>query len=608
MVKTFRLFLISIHFLCFGFSTSAFAQAGFADVTVSSEIDLYQAYENRPLQGTISITHFSTAKIDDSSFNIEGTPIKAEAIKTVRFSPSSNIEMTIYRFTMPGKTQGLYVLPSISVKVDGETYKSIPSSYEVKAGQPSNYAPPPTPSPTYGTQTSSQAIVPSPNTSTTPAILNLKAIVDGLNPMYPGQKAWLTYRFYYNGNIELTKEQLPLLEAAGLEKIGDKRTQEYVENGLSVTEVAQEVQGGKPGTYVFPPSYIEGYAYTENAAGQKTYFEPKLHSETPMITITVQPFPTAGKPVTFKGAVGQFTIQTTLLTPPVATVDEEMKLAIDISGTGELGNIHLPDLSQAGIKQLFRLSDLPPIESITGDTKRFIITLSPLSTSVTNIPSIPFSFFDPLANQYETVNSNPIPITVSQQPSPPPISAPPAAIEPTPVPTPTPQPTPPVTPKPPPQPPPTQPDVYKPKAVEIEGNLHLKRSDLSNLKFGTWSVMWVIPFGIVFILFQIGLKRYLEQMRSQVKPKTSSDIFDEAMSAGTDSPVFYQKLNRAFLKRLAEHGLIANSDIPVENLPADGVVGEVRTFLYSIEEKRFTGDKVATDELLKEAKTLFSKI
>lgn len=606
MVTFFKTSLLFSLVILFTSTTFSFGEVGIGDVSVTAEIDLYKAYEGQQLQGTVSVTHKVNSKIDDSSFHLEDAPLKVEPIKKVNFSAGANLEMSIYHFVLPAKPQGLYVLPSISVKVDGKTIKSIPSSYEVKPLVTNYYSPSYsyTPSYTPNSNTSGSPQLP-PNLPPVirpiqnPATLELKTSIDGLNPIYPGQTAWFTYRFIYNGNIALSKEQLPLLDASGFEKIGDKRTREYEDSGLSVTEVAQQVKALKPGTYVFPKSFIEGYAYVDNALGERTNLEPKLHSETAPISIEVLDFP-PGRPATFNGAIGQFTIETTLLTPPVAAPDEDMKLAIDIAGTGELGPIQMPDLSKAGFKQLFRLSDLPTLGEITGNTKRFIVTLEPLSTSVKNIPSIPFSYFDPLAGVYNTVSSNPIPITVKeiQQPS-----SPPAAIQPQAQPTEvvpstsTPQTN-----------IPEQIQTYTPKAVPIEGNINMSTSDLHNILFGTWNTLWIIPLGAAFLFFLVGLKKYLNELKSRIPTKTSRDYFEAALNSSTDAPTFYNNLNSAFLLRLKEKGYIANQNVMPEKLPDSGIEGEVRAFLYSIEEQRFTGKKLDSNEVVKQAKELFAKI
>lgn len=559
------------------FSMQVWGQGYETPVKITAEIDLYKTYENHPLQGTITITHNAKLPIDESSFKMEGSPLKVEAIKTVKVSPNDPIQLSLYKFLLPGKPRGLYVLPEISVSVGGQVYHSIQTTYEVTGAEAS----------------------PVQNT----AALRLDASVEGATPLYPGQRVNLVYRFYYTGDIELTDENLPLLEAKGFQKIGDKKIKDSVEGSFSVQEITQEVQATEPGNYTFPASAIEGYAYQDDILGKRNYQQPKLRAEAPAITVTVLPFPTTGKPASFNGAVGEYTIRTSLLTPPTVTVDDKMQLAIDISGDGVFSTIPLPNLDSLS-HGLFRLSDLPPVGEVQGNIKRFTVELYPLSTAITEIPSIEFSFYDPLIDKYSTIHSDPISIKVvpkrerGTQESKGGLQKEPQGAE---------------------QHPSSegkqdrskafQEALAQPAPIEIEANYPLAQSDLRSLYFGTWSVWWLIPFGILLLLLQYFLKDYLIKKRSEVKPKTSEELFQELQKAPPNTPQFYELLNKSFLLRLKERGYIPSSNISPEQLPEKGPTGQVRTFLFNLEQKRFASkEEIPTEQLLQQAKLLFREI
>ncbi len=547
-------------------------------IKVTAEIDLYKTYENHPLQGTITVTHDAKLPVDESSFKMEGAPLKVQAVKSVRVSANDQIQLSLYKFFLPGQPRGLYILPEISVLVGEKLYHSIQTTYEVTGAEAS----------------------PVQNT----AALRLDASVEGATPLYPGQRVNLVYRFYYTGDIELSEETLPLLDAKGFKKIGDKRVKDSVEGGFSVQEITQEVQAVDPGSFTFPASAIEGYAYQDDILGKRNYQQPKLRAEAPAITVTVLPFPAAGKPASFNGAVGEYTIRTSLMTPPTVTVDEKMQLAIDISGDGVFSTIPLPNLDSLS-HGLFRLSDLPPVGEVQGNVKRFTADIYPLSTATTEIPSIEFSFYDPLINRYSTIHSDPIPIKVTpkrekerriepkgelpkespeaeQHPSTEGFEDPKMTFQAT---------------------------LAQPEAIEIQTIYPLAQSDLRTLYFGTWNVWWLIPFGILLLLMQYFLKGYLIKRRSEIKLKTSEELFKQLLNAQTNSPQFYELLNATFLLRLKEHGHIPAANIPPEQLPQKGPAGQARTFLLDLEQKRFASkEEISTAQLLQEAKALFEII
>ena len=560
---------------------------------VTAEIDLYKTYANQPIQVTVSVTHLNTAKIDPESFLMEGKPIKTEYIKSVKISPNEPLEVAIYHTTIPGKPQGLYILPEISVNVGGKTYQSFQTTYEVTGAEPAAVA--------------------------DVATLRMEANVEGAKPLYPGLRTRFVYRFFFTGNIELKTEVLPLLEAEGFLKIGDKQVKNSVENGISIQEAYQEVQAVKPGEFQFPASYVEGFAYQEDIFQKRVYQQNKLRAETPAITVVVLPFPETGKPLSFNGAVGQYQMDVTLLTGQEVSVDNKIQLGVNISGQGDLSTVLLPDLSNT-FKNVFRLSDLPPVGEVKGNTKHFVVDLYPLSTTITEIPSIKFSFFDPSSSTYTTLTSNPIPIKVvplqssKSKTSTKPVAAPKVTedtikkatpsvdnasqqnkekipvIEDSQIDS-------------------WQATLNKPAPIEIEGNYPLTPSNVENLSFGTWNWLWLIPIGIALLLFQLAWKKYLAQQKAIVKPESSDDIFQKFLETPSKTSTFYHLLNQAFLTRLVERGEIPFSNITPEQLSKEGIQGSVRTFLCDVEQKRFAGKEAENlDEILREAKALFNQL
>jgi len=552
--------------------------------TITAEIDLYKALENRPLAGTITISHDEKMKIDMSSFQLEGKALQVSFVKNVKISPKDPLELSIYTFEIAGQPKGLQILPSISVMIDGKKYATTPSTYEVTGVQ--------------AQVRNDEARVPQK------ARLVLKGFVNGPPIVYPKQKMTFMYEIGFTGSIDLVAQSLPLLEAQGFKKIGDKKVVEGQEEGLSIQQIAQEVRTVEPGEYSFPVSFIEGYAYTESA-NQKKYYGPKLRAEASAINVVVTAFPQKGKPASFQGAVGQFTMKTSLLSPSKGTVGEKMSMLIAIGGDGDLTTVSLPDLSP--LKSFFRLGDLPPVGEIKGNAKNFVVELYPLSSSVEEIPALEFSYLDIIANRYETIKSAPIPITVGSEEKE-------KVAKPIPV---VPKPVPAVVQEKkevkeePPQMPENikMPSVKEPEGIETFGSYLLSEEDLYNKRFGTWSVLWIIPILLILGLLGMPLKEYLEKKRDSIPHYRSDDLWQGWNRTGYDSNNYFSLLNRAFLARLQERKYIAKSDISLEELPRDGVSGKVGEFLMRLQEQRFTGElKQGNGEINREANKLWQEI
>lgn len=547
------------------------------DVKVISEIDQNKAYENQHIQGTITVTHNENQKVDTSSFRLENKPLKVDFVREVKISPNNPLIISIYKFEIEPKSKGLQILPEVSVKVGGKLFSSSPSTYEVESeSQPSN--------------TSGQTHIPPKTTKgETQAYLKIDAFSDQ-SKVYPGQKIHFTYRYTYQGDIALTKEVLPLLDAEGMIKIGEKEFKNYTKDGFNINDISQVVEAVKPGSYTYGPSYVEGYSYQEDSLGNRIYSNNPLKSEAPKVVITVEPFPTEDKPASFNGAIGKFTFDVSLQSPSTVNVGDEMTLSIDISGEGNLDSLSLPDMCcQPGFSGLFKMNDLPPVGVVQGNVKRFIVQLRPLSDTITNISAIEFSYFDPNTKKYTVLHSKPIPITVHPSNKNPTEEIPKPEEK--------------VTTEEKPKPPPA------PKAIEIETIYELSTGDLHNLPFGTWWSLAIIPIGIAMLIYQVSLLEYIKKRKSIVRVKTSQEEFHEVFQIPFGTSQFYDLLAKALKKALVEKGEIATWDIPNDALPSTGFSKEVKSFLQEIEERRFAGkEELSFIQIKRQAETLFNRI
>ncbi len=124
------------------------------------------------------------------------------------------------------------------------------------------------------------------------------------------------------------------------------------------------------------------------------------------VEIEILPLPEKGKPADFSGAVGEFTISASLDKKEIKT-NEAFTLKVVISGKGNLDGIQEPKL------------ELPPVferyeshSTVKGNNKEFEIVLMPRETGNFVIPPITFSYFNPAKEEYRTVSTQPINITV----------------------------------------------------------------------------------------------------------------------------------------------------------------------------------------------------
>lgn len=126
------------------------------------------------------------------------------------------------------------------------------------------------------------------------------------------------------------------------------------------------------------------------------------------VSLTVLPLPEEGRPATFSGAVGQFTMQVSAA-PTELRVGDPVTLKIAVRGAGNLADARPPALFST---EGFKTYDPQIVSSDAGALRVFEQVLIPNDTSVTGIPPVHFAYFDPTARTYRTIESEPIAVAI----------------------------------------------------------------------------------------------------------------------------------------------------------------------------------------------------
>jgi len=128
--------------------------------------------------------------------------------------------------------------------------------------------------------------------------------------------------------------------------------------------------------------------------------------------LKIRPVPTEGRPPDFNGAIGPHTIAASAR-PTVVPVGDPITLTLEISGEGPLEQLGPPKLSQVeALTRDFEVAGDSLAGEVRGRRKIFAQTIRARREDVTQIPPIPFTFFDPDTATFQTVYSDPIPLTV----------------------------------------------------------------------------------------------------------------------------------------------------------------------------------------------------
>lgn len=128
--------------------------------------------------------------------------------------------------------------------------------------------------------------------------------------------------------------------------------------------------------------------------------------------IEVLPVPTKDRPAYYSGAVGTYSVQAAAKPTEVA-VGDPITLTLTVSGTGNLQELQPPPLAQLPeLTGHFRIPTDPLAGEVAPDGKRFTISIRATSHAVTEVPAIPFAYFDPQQERFVTVRTQPIPLKV----------------------------------------------------------------------------------------------------------------------------------------------------------------------------------------------------
>jgi len=131
------------------------------------------------------------------------------------------------------------------------------------------------------------------------------------------------------------------------------------------------------------------------------------------IEVEVLPIPTAGRPASFSGAVGRFSLDVTAQPAAVAAGDP-VTLGVTVRGSGSLAQAAPPSVPATDGLKLY-----PPTESQGTDagqgvvTRRFEQVVIPERPGVVTIPAIEFAYFDPAAERFVTERGPEVVVTVS---------------------------------------------------------------------------------------------------------------------------------------------------------------------------------------------------
>lgn len=164
-----------------------------------------------------------------------------------------------------------------------------------------------------------------------------------------------------------------------------------------------------PGIFDFSAATIKGDFATQISRNRLQ--GESIFAKSDPISVEVRDVPTEGRPESYIGAIGRFSMVTEL-SPTTARVGDPMTLTISLNGSGTLEDAIPPDIQGLPeIQSNFRTYE--GTSQTTEGSKRFTYSLRPLNANITELPPIPVSFFDADKEEFVTLLTDPISLNLS---------------------------------------------------------------------------------------------------------------------------------------------------------------------------------------------------
>lgn len=426
-----RLFII----LCTLFLTlSAFADNVKMSASAPSTVEVGGKFQVRFTVNTQSVSNFSAP--DFKGFDVIYGPSTStqSSFQMVNGQTSQSSSVT-YTYVLVANSTGTFTIGSASVHSGGSVVHSSPIKVKVveatQGGGSSQQQ-----SQGYGGGYSSRQSQPqqpqrssrSKGTNISPDDLFMTATASRTN-VYEQEAILVTYKIYSRVNLTQLDGKLPTLDGFHIQEIPLPRNKEFKFETYKGREYQSVVWSQyvlfpqKSGKLTIPPITYEGVVAYQNTAidpfeaffnGTGGIVEVKKNITTPAININVAALP--AKPEGFSGAVGRFSVSSSISGTEVSTNDA-ITLKLNISGSGNMKLIGTPvvewpkdfEIYDPKISDNFKLTT----SGLQG-SKAFEYLAVPRHPGTYTIPAAKFVYFDTSSHTYKTLTTEAYTVNVKK--------------------------------------------------------------------------------------------------------------------------------------------------------------------------------------------------
>lgn len=423
--------LFSVFMLLTTISVRLFADGFTLTTSAPSTVEVGDKFRVQFTVNTQGASHFTPP--DFKGFEVIYGPSTSSQssfqIINGRTTQSSSIT---YTFVVLCSVAGTYTINPASVTVDGTVIKSNPVKVKVLSigqggsSQGQQQSSGSHSSSQQGSPQTSRPVTSGSNISTND--LFMTATLSRTN-VYEQEAVLLTYKIYTLVNLTQLEGKLPTLDGFQIQEVSLPRNKNFQleqyngRNYRSVIWSQYVLFPQKSGDLVIPSITYEGTvvvrarnidpidAFFNGITGMQ---EMTKHITTPRLVMHVSPLP--NKPANFSGAVGQFSISSSL-SPQEVDANDAVTLRLNVKGVGNMKLINTPEVAfpkdfetyDAKVNDKFSLT-----RSGLSGSKEFEYLVVPRHAGTYTIPATDFVYFDIESRTYKTLQTEPYTLKVNK--------------------------------------------------------------------------------------------------------------------------------------------------------------------------------------------------
>ena len=346
-----------------------------------------------------------------SNFQVLSGPNQSTSMESINGNTTVS---SSFSYILIAVKEGEYTIGAATMIVNGNRFSTNPIRIKVVKGRPVQQG-------SSGQQSGPDNSIQEGTSADLSKSLFIKAVADKTN-VYQGQQLTVTYRLYTRVGIEDSQaDKLPDLNgfySEDIKKLQQQRVEWHVETykgqRYNVADIKQTVLFPQhSGDLTLDPLamtfVVKVQAPAKDIMDQffGAYKELKYKAKSAPVTIHVKPLPEAGKPDSFTGAVGSFSLESTLDKTEVKANDA-INYKVKITGSG---NIKLFEPLKTNFPADFDKYDPKITDTVTEDangasgSRIYNYLLIPRHQGDYNIDPLKFSYFNPATNRYVTLSS-----------------------------------------------------------------------------------------------------------------------------------------------------------------------------------------------------------